>query len=68
MIAMCERCYSLTEDLVLTEIEGVISNPMGVSLVLLCEKCRKEDLVSDPQKKCILSRAANPKLVLKLKN
>ena len=68
MIAMCERCYGLTEGLVLTEVEGTISNPMGVSLVLLCEKCRREDLVSDSKKKCIFSCAANPKLVLKLEN
>lgn len=68
MIAMCERCYSLTEGLVLTEVEGTISNPMGVSLVLLCEQCRREELVSDTEKKCYLSCAANPKLVLNLKN
>jgi hypothetical protein len=68
MIAMCERCFSLTEDLVLTEVEGMISNPMGISLVLLCETCRKEELVFDTHKKCVLSCAANPKLVLKLEN
>jgi hypothetical protein len=56
------------EGLVLTEVEGTISNPMGVSLVLLCEKCRRGEPVSDSQKKCIFSCAANPKLVLKLKN
>lgn len=66
MIAMCERCYNLTEDLVLTEIEGEISNPMDVSLALLCETCRRDDLVSGTPKKCVLSCAANPKLILKL--
>jgi hypothetical protein len=68
MIAMCERCYVLTEGLVLTKVEGTINNPMGVSLVLLCEQCRTKELVSNTQKKCTLSCAANPALVLKLKN
>ena len=67
MIAMCERCYGLTEGLVLTEVEGLISNPMGVSLVLLCEMCRREDLISNIQKKCVHSCAANPKLDFKIR-
>ena len=69
MIAMCEKCYGLTEGLALTEVEGTISNPMGLSLVLLCVKCRSEELVSsDAKKKCIDSCAVNPELVLKLKD
>lgn len=53
MIAICERCYSLTEGLALIEVKGTINNPMGISLVLLCEKCRREELVSNTQKKIL---------------
>jgi hypothetical protein len=65
MIAMCERCYTLTEGLILTEAKGTISNPMGVSLVLLCEVCRRDEIVLDSKKKCIFSCTANPALDLK---
>ncbi len=40
---MCDRCYALEEGVVLTEVEGTVNNPMGISLVLLCDKCREQN-------------------------
>ncbi len=69
MTVMCERCYDLTEVLVLTEVEGTISNPTGVSLVLLCDVCRiDEKAAPEKQEKCVDSCAANPQLILKSKD
>ncbi len=40
MKGMCHQCYSIKVELVLTEVEGTIDNPTGISEIPLCDKCR----------------------------
>jgi len=40
MIGFCDRCDVLEENVVLKKVEEKVDKPMGVSLLLLCDKCR----------------------------
>ena len=40
MKGMCHLCHSSGVELVLTEVESTVENPVGVVLVPVCDKCR----------------------------